>query len=180
MSCIILYIEIDWIWIGYWIYIFCVDISYVHMSNNQCFYCNSNNLLFPKSLCTSLYFHQFGLWCWLDLLDVSSCFRIISWHGSVGSHDIHLQEWVKVLILIIPKKKRHSVTALCQRQAIGADCIDESEVLTVADEGGSMRAKMEGLSSQLDFKIKTKYTYLDVIHDKYRCRLSDSCVHWNW
>lgn len=62
------------------------------------------------------------------------------------------------------------MTALCQRQAIGADCIDESEVLTVADEGGSMRAKMEGLSSQLDFQIKTKYTYLDVIHNKYRCR----------
>lgn len=41
-------------------------------------------------------------------------------------------------------KNGHSVTPLCQRQAIGADCIDESEVLTVADEGGFLMRAMEG------------------------------------
>ena len=70
----ILCIEIDWIWIWSWIYI-CQAI----------WSRNSDNLSFPKSLCTSLfYFLQFGLWCWLDLLDVSTCFRIISRMGRLG------------------------------------------------------------------------------------------------
>ena len=154
----ILYIEIDWICIGcigYWIYIFRVDMSYVHMSNNQCFYCNSDNLSFPKSLCTSLfYFLQFGQWCWLDLLDVSSCFRIISWHGSVGSHGIHIQVWVKVLILIMPQKNSTQWQPFVKGKPLERIALMRAKCSQWLMKVGRWGQRWRGCQVNLTFKLK--------------------------